>query len=557
MFRKLKSLINNQGFITGAAILAAAGVICRLIGIMFRIPLANIVGNFGMGLYQMVFPLYALLLVVSSAGIPIAISKMIAKNAGVGVTPTSDEASNEQKHDKRPSEGVKAPTPECRRILFNAIVLLGFIGLVISALFFIFANQIASLQGNGGVGKIYYAIAPSVFLVCILAAFRGYFQGLGNMVPTATTQIVEQILKVTAGLILAISLAPIGIEWAVFGAILAVTISEIGALVLVIFIYLFHRRKLGKKNLDTNRDKEMAEEGVKSLLDFKLIWLILKKSAPITAMAAIFPLILVFDSMVVINMLEAGGASNRVATQLFGISSGTVHTLINTPAVLGAAIGTAVVPMVARLNKQGNKEEMKNKCILAIKLSFITSMFFVIFYLVFSREIIVLLYEKAFEGNAGQLRTATILLKIESIMILLMGLSIVFTAMLQGLDKAKYPLIALAIGGAVKIAFQLGTIMTPLGIYAVSIGNVLCFAIAFALNVFFVFKFINIRGRLTSEVWRPLVLAALNTGIILGLFFLMPSGKWWIILNGVIAMAAYLGLIWVLGIFRRSKSLST
>ena len=141
---KTKKFFKSGNFLTGAAILAAAGIICRLLGVIMRVPLANIVGNFGLGIYQLVFPLYALLLVVSSAGFPIAISKMVAK------------------------EKVAGNIPETRRILLNSVILLGIIGAIVSAIFMIFSYQIAGVQGNRDVGVIYLAIAPSVFLVCII-----------------------------------------------------------------------------------------------------------------------------------------------------------------------------------------------------------------------------------------------------------------------------------------------------------------------------------------------------------------------------------------------------
>ena len=211
MFKKLKNLISEKSkqnqFLTGAIVLAVAGIICRVLGVIFRIPLTNIVGNFGMGIYQMVFPLYALLLIVSSAGIPIAISKMVAREM------TADNKS------------------ECKKILFNALILLSVIGLVLSLLFIIFSSQIASLQGNKDVGIIYIAIAPSVFLVCIISALRGYFQGMQNMIPTAVSQIIEQLIKMAVGITLALMFIKTSVIMAVFGAILAVTISEVVALV--------------------------------------------------------------------------------------------------------------------------------------------------------------------------------------------------------------------------------------------------------------------------------------------------------------------------------------
>ena len=208
---KLKSFGNGNKFITGALILAGAGILSRVLGVIFRIPLANIVGSFGMGLYQMVFPLYALLLIISSAGVPVAISKMVAKELskdkntkpGLGAKPlqynsatTPIEGSSIGGEEKKISEGesIQASQRECRKILYNSIVLLGVIGFVFAGLFMIFSHTISSVQGNPDLSIIYLAIAPSVFIVCIIAGFRGYFT-YDNLI------IQEGFIKLSLGIV--------------------------------------------------------------------------------------------------------------------------------------------------------------------------------------------------------------------------------------------------------------------------------------------------------------------------------------------------------------------
>jgi len=532
--KRITGAIKKQSFVTGAMTLAGAAILCRLIGIGFRIPLVNIVGNYGMGLYQMVFPLYALLLIISSAGIPVAISKMVARHRG----------------DLRAG----------RRILLNALVLLGIIGLILSVLFFVFANHIAALQGNYKIGPIYMAIAPAVFFVCLIGAFRGYFQGQQNMIPTAVSQVVEQTVKVGTGLALAILLLPYGMEWAVFGAIMAVTVSEIIGFVTLLIIYIVHKRKnpAPQTRSVANAEPRAPEPHTGKILSLALMWEITKKSIPITLMASIFPLVLVFDSMIVINMLQRGGHSHAVATQLYGICTGTVHTLINMPAVLGIAIGTAVVPMTARLLKSGDTAEMMQKFRLAVKIIFVIALFFAAFYMVFGRQIITLLYDRAFRDNPEQLRIATTLLKIEAGMILLMGLSQVFTSLQQGAGRARYPLIAMSVGGAVKIVFGLIFIRTAMGIYAVSIGNALMFFVAFCLNLWFTRRFFKHAGVRKTKINKKmlgklLILMILYSSGLIGLMLMLPNGKLWILLGGAIAFGFYALLLLCLRIFVNVK----
>ena len=517
VFDKVKGFLGEQSkknqFIAGAVILAVAGIVCRVLGVIIRIPLTNIVGNFGMGLYQMVFPLYALLLIVSSAGVPIAISKMVAK-----------EITNDNKE-------------QCKKILWNALVLLGVIGFALSVLFVVFSGAIASLQGNKDIWVIYVAIAPSVFLVCIISALRGYFQGLQNMVPTAVSQIVEQFVKMAVGITLALLLVKISVVMAVFGAILAVTVSEVAALVYLVITYFAHKKNKIKAKL-------------KFAIDKKLMWEILKQSLPITAMATIFPFILVFDSLVIINLLKVAGNSGETATQLFGIQSGAVHTLINLPAVIGVALATAVVPTITSLIKKQKMDELRDKSALAVKLILVLSVFFMVFYFFFADKIIDLLYHEAFKDNEKHFRIATDLLKIESVMILLMGISQVFTAMLQASDKSKFPFIALAVGGAAKIIFELIFITTPIGIYAVSISNVICFGLAAGINTFFALRTIKIKPKLLRGAVQFGLLSALYFGLLLGLHLIMPNGSWWLVPIGAISFIVYFGMVYLFGLFK-------
>lgn len=507
--------MKTRGFFTGAAILAVAGILCRLIGVVFRIPLTHIVGNYGMGLYQMVFPLYSLLLIISSAGVPVAISKMVAK------------------------ENAEGNISKAKKILINSLILLGIIGAIVTAIFMIFAFQIAKLQGNKDVGIIYLAIAPSVFLVCVIAAFRGYFQGLQNMIPTAASQIIEQIIKVAAGVTLALILIKKSIIWAVFGAIFAVTISEVIALAFLIIMFIFTKKK---------KDKEQVPKP-KNILDFPLMGQILKQSFPITLMAAIFPLILMLDSMIVINMLVSGGADSETATKLFGISSGAVHTLINLPAVLGVAIATAIVPTVSSLLKRNKMTELREKMAMAVKITVLISLFFAIAYFIFAEKIIDLLYHSAFKDNAPHLKLAGNLMKIESFLIILMGISSVFTAMMQGAGLAKYPLIALAIGGSAKIIFQLILLKTSMGIYAVSWGNVICFGIAATVNTLFALRHIKIKKGLSANLLKFLSLTIL---LVISIYLLdkaFPENRWWILLSGGISFILYGFFIFLLKFF--------
>jgi len=196
---------------------------------------------------------------------------------------------------------------------------------------------------------------------------------------------------------------------------------------------------------------------------------------------------------------------------------------------------------------------MRTHAALAIKLAVFIAIFFVVFYLMFAHRIIDLLYHGAFSDNEEHFKIAARLLRIESAMILLMGISMVFAAMLQAADRSKLPLIALGIGGGVKVIFELIFITTKMGIYAVSISNVICFGLAAAVNTFFALRRFKIRGKFMRVALKVI---ALTVGYLAALFvcaWVIPGGRWWLILIGIIGTVFYILLVFLLNLFDVSE----
>ncbi len=437
----------KKGLIKGAVILSVAGIVCRLLGVLFRIPLSNIVGNYGIGLYQLVFPLYALLLIVSSAGIPVALSKMIAR--------------------------VRDDAKQTKQIFVNALVVLMAIGAVITVAFLALARPIASLQGKSEIWPLYLAIAPAVWFVCVISAYRGYFQGLNNMVPTAVSQIVEQLVKVAVGLGLAFWLIKYGALWAVFGAIVAVAVSELIAAVMLAVVYRV-------------RTRTTKVVGFWSLLSWQVIGRIFRIATPIMVMSLAFPLVQLFDSFYIVNALKQSGVEQ--ATELYGIATGAVHTLINLPSVVGIALATVMLPMVSRAYKQGNIATMRKRGCLALGFVALFGLVVAVGLCVLPKFILTLLYRRAFENRPEELAIAVLLLRIECWAVILIGLVQVAGSILQGIDHEKIPMWALIAGGVVKVVFEIVTLKN-IGIVAVSIANLLCYGVALLVSGAMLIKF--------------------------------------------------------------------
>ena len=231
--------MKKQSFFSGVLILLVGSVIAKGLGAIYRIPLTWILGVEGLGVYQLVFPIFSLVLVLSSTGMPAGISKMIALR--------------------------KDNVAEINRILKVSVIALSVIGLVFGLILFFCAGLIAQIQGNSIATLPYMAIAPAVVLVSVLSAFRGYFQGRMNMIPTSMSNIFEQFFKLIFGLALSFLFVPQGIEYGVLGAVLGITLSELVAVGYMFLSYAIDKKKEKKFYNNTLNRFSKSNENKKSV----------------------------------------------------------------------------------------------------------------------------------------------------------------------------------------------------------------------------------------------------------------------------------------------------
>ena len=190
---------NKKTFVTGAFILGVSGLICKIIGAFFRIPLRNMMGVAGMTYYSTVYPYYSALLVISSAGLPTAVSKLVSERVTIG-----------------DHQGAK-------KVFHDAMILLTLIGLVTTALMFFGSDFLARITNCPGSEKSFRALAPALLIVSVMCAYRGYLQGLQKMTGTALSQLMEQVGKLVISLILVKLWLPYGFDVAAMGALLGIT----------------------------------------------------------------------------------------------------------------------------------------------------------------------------------------------------------------------------------------------------------------------------------------------------------------------------------------------
>ena len=449
----MKKNANAKNMLSGALILIFSGIFCKFLGAFYRIPLSNILGSEGIGLYQLVFPVFSLFLILSSGGIPVALSKIVSKCNARG--------ENER----------------AKRFLKIAFTLSLILSSIFSMLFLILNKQIASIQGNIDASSGYIAIVFALVFASILSVYRGYFQGLLNMFPTAVSQILEQVIKLVFGLAFAFYLSKFSLKLGVFGALLGIGIGEIISFVYIYFLFLLKNKK-----------KDIIEPVVGYFLKDDLS-LFVRTAFPITLNLLILPLILALDSFLVVRLLIASGINNTAATAEFGLYSGVVNSLINFPTVFAIAFSTAIIPTLSY------NEEKKLKSTISISLSLkivlIISVFCVSIFFLFAPNIISILYPRI--NNLEELKIATTLLRISCINVLFLSFIQISTSAMQAVGKSYIPLFNLAISGIIKVFFTFILVPSSFGIYGAAISSLLCYLLCFGLNYISLKELFNIK----------------------------------------------------------------
>lgn len=418
----------------GAFVLIIAGIIGKVLGAFYRIPLSNILGAEGIGLYQMIFPLFSLALIVSSSGVNATLSHLIAKARA-------------------------EKTGNIKNIFLKGLIFSLSLSLVFSLFFYIFAEKIAVLQGNILASSGYKIMIIALIFSSLLAPFRGYFQGYENMIPTAISQSLEQIFKVTLGIWFSYIFVGKGVEIGVVGAFLGISLAEI-----IAFLYLLIKFIIFKKTQFENKQK-IAFIG----MNFRF-----------TASFLIIPLILAFDSFVVINLLNIN-FTEHFSTVMYGLQSGLVNSLINFPIIISVSISLALLPSLTFLISDKHLKEARNKLVEIFKMLWIIILPCIIFFIIFSPLIMKVLYRNV---DNSFLEIASILLKISAPQILFISVLQISIAVFQSLGKEKTPIYILLICAIIKIILTVLLVKNPnIHIYGVALANFVFYALASIISL--------------------------------------------------------------------------
>lgn len=424
---------------SGASVLLIGSIVAKMLGALYRIPLTNILGAEGMGMYQLVFPVYALFMVLATAGVPTALSRTVAEKRAMG-----------------------EDTKKYLKIAMPALVVSG---VIFASIMAAMSRFLASKQGNAETYPGFLIIAPSIVLVCVISGFRGWFQGEMYMLPTALSNVVEQAVKLSVGLGVSFALAKRGVLYAVCGALFGVTASEVATVIYMLATYLVRLKKERKRevlpriakkvgaederknNIGNDISEETASKQKHKISKSELKGLF-HVALPIAAVAILMPVASFFDSVIIVNMLKAFGLEKSVATAQYGILSGPVNSLINMPVVAIMSLAVAIVPSVSASRVTKDIDGVMIKSSLCVRLAYLFGIPFAFFLAVFSKNIIGLIYP---DLSSQDMQVAVNVLLISSANVVFLSVMQIYVSLLQSLDKTKYAVVSLVAAIVVKI----------------------------------------------------------------------------------------------------------
>lgn len=548
----------EKKFLQGALILAGANLLVKIIGALFKVPLYNLIGEDGSGIFNVAYQIYTFMFIIATAGFPIAVSKMVAESIAKG-----DEY-------------------DARRIFQTATFLLGVIGLIGSTVLYVFADKLAAFLGNPDSALGIRVIAPGVFFVSLVSAYRGYFQGKQNMFPTAGSEVVEATAKLLIGIVAAMAFMNIAINipgtssgfsshsrtmYSATGAIFGVTSGTFLALVLMLIIFSCKEKRI----------RPALGQSIRPRRD--ILKNLIKIAIPITIGASVSSLTSLVDLATIMNRLvvnpdvfgtyshlfaegteffakaiEEGWEGltllQKKANSLYGVYTGQAQTMFNLPLTIVVGISMSIVPAISTALAERKREQAQSMTSSVLRITMLFALPCAMGFYVLSSPILRLLYSDA---NAGYL------LKKLAFAVPFVALVSVSNSVLQSYGKVYYPVINMLIGGIVKV-FMNYTLIPVWGIDAAPIATAACYGIIAALNLACIVRMLKVKINIMDLVIKPLC-AALVMGAAVSVVYnvlslLLPGSRLVTIAAIGVGMVVYAVAVILVRVLKRDDVLN-
>lgn len=495
----------KTNYIVQGGILAVASILVRMIGLLYRVPVTRILGPVGNSYYSAAYEVYSMVLLISSFSLPLAVSKMVSARMAKGQ--------------------VKAAYKIFQCTLVFALVS-GGLG---SLLIYFGAGFFSDVVVNTPQSRLaLQVLAPTILVVALMGCIRGYFQGLGSMIPTAVSQVVEQVINAAVS---------IGAAWYLFaygtkvdalyhtqtaayacgaaGSTLGTGVGALAGFLFLCFIMFVYSSVMKKKRL---QDKAGRVESTKEIYTLLLLTIL-----PVILSTAVYNISGIIDQGIFKHLMETKKYNSMKIDELWGIFSGEYKLLTNVPIAVASAMAASTIPAMTKARVNKDRREMKRKTENSIRFVMIVCIPCAVGLSVLAAPILELLF-----GSRSHLETSAGLLRIGTASVVFYGMSTLTNGILQGMDKMRLPVIHAAVSLVLHIVLLVVLIrFTDLNIYAVVWANIFFALMMCILNSLSIARYMRYRQEIVRTFLVPLLSSAVMGGVAygvhLGLFTLTKS----------------------------------
>lgn len=494
----------EQNYLHGAAILTAGVVIMKILGFIYKVPLGNMLGDDGYALFLSAYNVYCVFLTLATAGLPVALSRMIS------------EAHTQGRN------------LQARRTFKVAWWTFFALGAVSSLIMFFLPEWLATdMLHSPDAAESIFALSPAVLLVCLTSAYRGYCQGHENMIPTTIGQVLEVLVKVIVGLILAWFLIRAGYDKDISsaGAVFGVTA---GSLAVLLYMMIYKKR---------NYKDEIAAEPDVPESSGEIFKNLIRIGVPIALGASVLSVINMLDSGLCMARLQNGAGFNYNEAKILYGAYGKAQTLFNLPAAFITPLTISIVPAIAAQIVHKNGEAASKISEDSLRISVAIALPMAVGLAVLAEPIMKVIYPTAHESGV-------VLLCLLGIASFPVCFALMSNAVLQASGNEKYPVYSIIVGGIVKIAVNWVLVgIEGINIYGAPIGTLCCYAAMCIMNLIFVFRKLEPNPKLSNIFIRPLlaclIMGAVAYAVYYGGMLIMPSsGRLYMLVSMAVAIIA-------------------
>ncbi|MEG1848624.1 MAG: polysaccharide biosynthesis protein [Lachnospiraceae bacterium] len=522
---------SKQNLLMQGSILAAAGIITRLIGLLYRVPMANMLGAEGNGLYSVAFGIYNITLTLSSYGLPLAVSKIISQR-------TANKEYRNANH-----------------VFHNALLLALILGSIACAAIYLGADTLEIIYSQKGLAKPLRIVAPTTFVMALLGVFRGLYQGKHTMIPTAISQIVEQIVNVMVSLLAVYQFTQVyrdSDQVAAYGAAGGMCGTFAGALIALIFVIIIFI--LYKPTLDrqVKRDRTAIDE-----TNLEIYRVLAITVLPIIISQTVYQIGSTIDDYIFANVMPLRGLKQSLITSLQGVYNTQFNLLINIPVAVATSLAASAMPSIAASYKRHEISEIVEKIHYVIKFNMMIAFPSAVGLSVLALPIMKMLFPAISEYHD----LSANLLLVGSSAVIFYSLSTITSSILQGTDHMKTPIYHAAISLVIHLFLVYPLLRyTDLNVYALVIGSITFPMVICILNWISVGHFLGYRQEVVKSFLVPLVSSLVMGLVAVGIYqltyFLLSNNTFSVIVSILLGAMVYFFMLLILKCFSKEEVLN-